>query len=117
VSTPEKVPCRICGCVEGEPSFCHAIFSLAFYKAGINKGRGACHRYAPDLCSHCAQSAAGDAPEIVRMLESRARRADMAAELRGRSVPGAYALRCHAARMRLKARRIMRETASQPATA
>jgi hypothetical protein len=109
-----STPCTICGCIDGEPSLCHAIWSLRLERAGIDKGRGNCFRVRPDLCSHCAQAQPGEEPELARHFLSRAWRADAAANLRGSSIPGAYQLRRHAARMRAAADFVCRSVTPPP---
>lgn len=98
--------CRICGCVDGEPSLCHAV---------TPNGR-ACYRVEgyPDWCSACgtwdktvrAKLPSNTPLEALACLH-RAQRADEAAARRGLNVPGSYALRVHAARMRRKFNRFM----------
>lgn len=97
----KPIPCRICGCIDGEPSLCHAI---------TPNGR-ACFRVEPhaDWCSACASWSketkkilpSSTPPEALACLH-RADRSDAAAAKRGLNVPGSYALRVHAARMRRK---------------
>ncbi len=114
MSTSEKVPCRICGCVEGEPSLCHAILIGKKWKRVLT-----CYRIEPDRCVACDGPGfeAMDAPEDAKRCFARAHWAENAAGLRGAAVPGGYALRRHAAEMRLKGKRIIREAAAQPASA
>lgn len=99
--TPEKIPCRVCGCIDGEPSLCHAVFFNL-------KRLDCCTRAEPDLCTACHGVAGTDPrlPEDARRCLNRAIWDMHAAAFRGASVPGAYQLRRHAGVMRLKARRI-----------
>lgn len=105
----KATPCRICGCLNGEPSLCHAC---------IHPSR-TCYRItAPDLCSSCFEWIEepgavhyGDPLIEAARAELRARRAEWGANFRGNAVPGAKQLRYHAARMRVKARRWRREAA------
>lgn len=101
-------PCRICGCIDGEPGLCHAV----------TPGGVSCHRVKPhdDWCSACAtwskdlrRSFPDNAPIEAFAAHHRSERADAAAAKRGTSVPGAYALRVHAARLRRLALRLLAE--------
>lgn len=102
-----SIPCKICGCLSGEPGLCHAV---------VASGK-ACFRPAayPDWCSACSTWEKGlretfpGAPIEGLAAQHRAQRADAAAYKRGSSVPGAYELRVHAARMRRTALRILAE--------
>ncbi len=97
-----SVPCRICGCLPDVPGLCHAV-----------NGGHACYRPAdrPDHCSACStwkkemRERNPGAPLDALCAWHRAERADEAAARRGASVPGSYALRVHAARMRRKSTR------------
>ncbi len=97
-------PCRICGCLPGEPGLCHAV---------IPNGR-ACFRV-PGFADWCSACGTWDKaltinfptmPNEAKAAHYRARLDEAAAAKRGASVPGAYALRVHAVRMRRKANRI-----------
>lgn len=93
------VPCKICGCVDGEPGLCHAV---------VPSGK-ACWRVQPDWCSACGtwdkilRVNFPDMPVEAMAAHHRSRRAEEAAAKRGTSVPGAYALRVHAVKMVRKA--------------
>lgn len=94
----KPIPCRICGCIDGEPGLCHAL---------TPNGR-ACFRVPPhkDWCSACAtwdkefKRLNPVLPIEALAAHYRGEKADEAADKRGASVPGSYALRVHAARMR-----------------
>lgn len=106
------VPCRICGCIDGEPGLCHAVTP-----AGL-----ACYRPAkyPDWCSACAcwdkqlRQQWPLVPLEAHAANYRATQAEAAAAKRGQSVPGAFALRVHAARMRRKAVEFARAAGALP---
>ncbi len=102
------IPCRICGCLDGEPGLCHAVTA---------SGK-ACTRPAayPDWCTACAswekdlkKLFPDNAPLEAFASHYRAQRAYRAAEKRGASVPGSYALRVHGARMLRQCNRILAE--------
>lgn len=102
-----SVPCKICGCIDGEPGLCHAVVP-----SGL-----ACWRVKPDWCSACGTwekelraAFPPEAPIEAFACHHRYRRAWEAAAKRGTSVPGAYALRVHGARMRTKAHKILADT-------
>lgn len=95
------IPCRICGCLDGEPGLCHAV----------TKSGKACFRPAgyPDWCSACSTwdkstrlHLPSNTPLEALACLHRATRANDAAAKRGLNVPGSYALRVHAARMNRK---------------
>ncbi len=101
MSETASIPCRICGCIDGEPGLCHALHDL----------RIACQRFDDDLCTSCTcwlREPGAEEPGLIRdaaIADYRAKRAERAAWFRGNAVPGAKQLRWHAARMRVKARR------------
>lgn len=105
MSTP--IPCRVCGCQDGEPGLCHAIH---YGRRGI--GLVACRRWEPDLCSSCSfysprrRELYPEVPLDAHLAETRANTIEQAAAFRGSSVPGAWQLRRHAAELRIKARQI-----------
>ncbi len=96
-------PCRICGCLDGEPGLCHALTTT---------GR-ACYRVAPhtDWCSACGtwdKTLTINFPTMpieAKAAHHRAGRAWAAGVKRG-GLPGGYALRVHSVRMRRKANQI-----------
>jgi hypothetical protein len=108
---PRRVPtCRICGCTDGEPGLCHAIFvgrKETTYRH--------CFRLtAADLCSACyGFNQRAGVPEDALRCELRAHWDDNAATRRGSKMPGAYQLRRHAAEMRLKAKQIAHAASEQ----
>lgn len=113
MSDAVPVPCRICGCIEGEPGFCHACYRDPYVPFET------CYRLVDaDLCHACWEwlpapgcENHGDPLVDAARAELRAQRAEWAASRRGSSVPGAAQLRWHAARLRVKARRWRRDLA------
>ncbi len=104
MSAPQP-PCRVCGCLDDVPGLCHALTPNGL----------ACWRVKPDWCSACGtwdkslRQTFPTAPIEALACQHRSQRADAAATKRGASVPGAFALRVHAARMRRKALVILAE--------
>lgn len=101
------IPCKICGCIVGEPGLCHAV---------VPSGTP-CYRPQgyPDWCSACGTwdlvlriNNPGTPIEALAAAH-RSERALAAAGKRGQSVPGEYALRVHAVRMRRVCERILKE--------
>ncbi len=102
-----SVPCRVCGCIAGEPGLCHAV---------VPSGR-ACFRVPGyvDWCSACGtwdKTLTINFPTMpieAKAAHHRAHRCEQAAFKRGNAVEGSYALRVHAAQMRRKANRLCAE--------
>lgn len=107
----DQTPCRVCGCIEGEPGLCHAILIGKAWR-----DQPSCHRIEADLCCACNGSHPTPTPgltDLAARCEARAHWSENAAAFRGRAVPGAWALRRHAAEMRLKCRRVTAAAAQQ----